>query len=97
MWFDNFDVFNKEKSGLVDCSNACAKKNMYIHVFTMPISNFQEILMGYHFSNLCFKFSKANGQLISKGHFCVFKSNKKPTKFLDSGKAEILKKIVAFW
>ena len=35
MWFDNFDEFNKEKSGLVDCSSARAKKNT-VFPYIMP-------------------------------------------------------------
>ena len=31
MWFDNFDKFNKEKSGLVDRSSARVKKNIWFH------------------------------------------------------------------
>ena len=72
MWFDNFDKFNKEKSGVVDrrLSQTLVRVQRKIYGFTMPISNFQENLMGYYFSNLCFKLFKAKGQLISKGHFC---------------------------
>ena len=31
MWFDNFDKFNKEKSGLVDRSSARAKKYIWFY------------------------------------------------------------------
>ena len=31
MWFDNFDKFNMEKSGLVDRSSARAEKNIWFY------------------------------------------------------------------